>query len=288
MDVHPAAAGEGCAWYTSCAVDVYGWKDAEPEPWADHPSGVGIIWRASGRGADLEAPMMTFPLTSARAALWVLALTVCSGTALAGQSATTPHPRLDASVGITSMRLRKLPADSRVGGEPIGVFASVGYFWTSSLVTEFETASQAESWNPDYALEYVARLIADGRYSLQSVQLKRGYTTGRWTVAQLFQLRRLRFFQPYFGVGAGRQTQTITDSREESTPYLTETLPPNAKTVDELPTEFPSPSRTRSSIGFAEVGLKIFAGRRAYFAVDWRFVSSERALVSVGFGVELF
>ena len=212
----------------------------------------------------------------------------CGTTALAGQSAATGPSRIDAAVGITSMTLRKLPADAEVGGQPAGVFARVGYFWTSYLATEFETAAQAESWNPDYALEYLVRPVSGRGFESKRIQLKHNYSSRRWTVAQVVQVRRLRFIQPFVGGGVGVESQTITHSRQETVPYITDTLPPNATTVDELPTELPGPMKSRYTIGFAEAGLKVFAGRRAYFAADWKFEPGERVRVGVVFGVELF
>ena len=218
----------------------------------------------------------------------LLLLAACNAEALAGQSAAGGQPRIDVAVGVTSMTLRKLPDDAEVGGQPAGVLARVGYFWTRSLATRFETATQAESWNPDYALEYVERPVPGRGFESRMIQLKHNYASHRWTVAQFFQFRRLRFIQPYVGAGAGVESQTVTHSRHEAVPYITDTSRPNAKTVDELPTELPGPLETRYTIGFAEAGLKVFAGRRAYFAADWKTQPGERVRVGVVFGVELF
>lgn len=217
----------------------------------------------------------------------VMILAGC-GTALAGQPVATTHPRIDVAVGITSMTLRKLPADALVGGQPVGVFARAGYFWTPYLATEFATASQAESWNPDYALEYLVRPVAGRGFESKAIQLKHDYDAHGWTVTQVLQLRRLRVIQPYVGAGVGVESQTVTSSRHEGTAYITETPNPNAKTVDELPVDLPGPLKTRHTIGVAEAGVKIFAGRRAYFGLDWKLQAGERVRVSAGLGVELF
>lgn len=222
------------------------------------------------------------------AALCLLGVVVCAGPALAGQSVSAHRPRIDAAIGITSMTLRKLPADSSVGGQPIGIFARVGYFWTSYLATEFDIASQAESWNPDYALQYVARPVAGRGFELRTISLKHNYAAQRWTVTQVFRVRRLRFVKPYFGAGAGVESQTVTHSRHEGTPYLTETVPPTATTAEELPSDLPGPSTTRYTIGFAQAGLKLFITRRAYFVMDWTLAPGERVRPSGGFGIELF
>ena len=222
----------------------------------------------------------------------LLLLAACGRVTLAGQSTALPHPRIDVAVGATVMTLRKLPDDAEVGGQPAGVMARVGYFWTPSLVTRFETASQAESWNPDYAYEILVSPVPGRGFETRTITLKHDYASHRWTVAQLFQVRRLRFIQPYFGAGAGVESQTVGHSRHDSVPYIVNTppnaVPPNATTVDELPTELPGPLKTRYAIGFAEAGLKVFAGRRPYFAADWKVQPGERVRVGIVFGVELF
>ena len=242
-----------------------------------------------------------------RTALFVIAL-ACCGASIAAQSAidssysrayqesapaasrATHHPRIDVAAGMTSVNLRKLPADSDVGGYPAGFFASGAFFWTRYLVTQVEIVSQAEKWNPDYALEYVVRPAGGERFELKTVILKHNYSAGRRTVAQIVQIGRELFIRPYFGAGVGIETQTIRDSRQESSRVLQpgEIGPPNAKTVDELPTEFPSPQGTDDAIVFAQAGAKVFAGRRAYFLVDWKFSNADTALIRLGFGVELF
>jgi hypothetical protein len=243
-------------------------------------------------------------VATVRAALCIAGLLAWSGASVAGESASvfpwtlgqanTPaappaahRPRIDATVGVTSLSLQKLPADERVGGSPVGFFAGVGYFWTASLVTQIEFVSQAEAWNPDYALEYVAVPTAGQNFQLRTIRLKHNYSAGRWTAAQTVQIRRLRFVQPYFGAGAGIETQTVTTSRHEST-RLERTLPSYAKSAGELPAELPPPWKTQRTIAFAEAGVKVFAGRRAYILVAWKFANTEPVIVSVGVGVELF
>ena len=48
---------------------------------------------------------------------------------------------------------------------------------------------------------------------------------------------------------------------------------PNVKTVDEFPTEFPSPKKAHYTIAFADAGFKVFVPRRAYFLIDWKFTN---------------
>ncbi len=201
----------------------------------------------------------------------------------------TRHPRLDATVGITAVNIRKLPADNHVGGLPAGIFASAAYFWTPHLATQVELESSVETWNPDYAWEYVVRPVLGGRFEEKSITLKHNYVGGRRTMAQLVQVGT-KTFRPYFGAGVGIETQTVGDSRSEWSRVLLEGEPvhPNAKAVGEFPTQFPSPTETRYVIAFAQVGLKVFAGRRSYFLIDWKLMNANLATMRVGCGVELF
>ena len=199
------------------------------------------------------------------------------------------HPRVDIMAGITSITLRKLPEDSEVGGLPAGALISAGYFWTPHLLTRIEFASQAESWNPDYAWEYVVRPVLGGGGELRTVQLKHDYVGSRRSVAQLFQFRTKRL-QPYVGAGIGREEQSVRDVRFEWSRVLQpgETPPPGAKTIDEFPTQFPAPATSQYTTAFAEAGLKAFVSRRVYLSVDWKFSNGDHVPVTVAFGVELF
>jgi hypothetical protein len=204
---------------------------------------------------------------------------------------STPHPRLEVASGIALVTIRKLPADSRVGGSPVGIFVSAGYLWTRYLVTQIEVVFQVEDWKVDYASEQVLGLasVGTGLSDLTTVSLQRHYEGGRRSLAQIVQTGTRRF-QPYVGVGVGLETDTIREGRQEYTrPLLPgEVPPPGAKTRGTLPTEFSRPTDTHHVIAFAQAGLKVSVTRRAHVLIDWKFTQTGPPRITLGLGLELF
>lgn len=198
-------------------------------------------------------------------------------------SGATPRPRVDLAVGLTIVDIRPVPScgdfecrksPPNIGGA-VSYFASAGYFWTPHFITQVEIVSQAEHIDWDYADE---RVVLTGGHDT-SITLKHNYVASRRTVAQIVQFGRK--FRPYFGVGAGIESQTTYDSWYESS-----VVGPTLKTVNDFPNELPR-TEENYTIVFGAAGFKAFMGRQAYLLLDGKFTNHAAVLVRFGFGVEL-